>query len=236
MDRRKSIKTIAIGTASTGLLVEACKLPDKKTGEEPKKDAGTNVGNLDRQPEEKARDEKAMADKFFTEQEMATIAILADIIIPKDEVSGSATEAGVPAFIEFIVKDMPQHQTPMRGGLRWLDIESMKRFEKSFKELDTKEQLQIVDDIAYPVVISKEDAEKGITPKKKLKPGMDQGVAFFNLIRNLTATGFYTSEMGLKDLGYVGNRPNRWNGVPEDVLKQYGLAYTEKDLKECISF
>jgi len=236
MDRRKSIKTIAVSAASAGLLAEACKLPDKKAAEEPKKDSGTSLGNLDRQPEEKARDEKAMADKFFTEQEMATIAILADIIIPKDDVSGSATEAGVPAFIEFIVKDMPQHQTPMRGGLRWLDIESMKRFEKSFKDLGEKQQLEIVDDIAYPIIISKEDAEKGIQPKKKLKPGMDQGVAFFNLMRNLTATGFYTSEIGVKDLGYVGNRPNRWNGVPEDVLKQYGMAYTEKDLKECVSF
>ncbi len=236
MDRRKSIKTIALGAASTGLLAEACKLPDKKSAEEPKKDAGTNIGSLDRQPEEKSRDEKTMADKFFTEQEMATIAILADIIIPKDEVSGSATEAGVPDFIEFIVKDMPQHQTPMRGGLRWLDIESMKRFEKSFKELNEKQRLEIVDDIAYPVVISKEDADKGIPPKKKLKPGMDQGVAFFNMIRNLTATGFYTSEMGSKDLGYIGNRPNKWNGVPDDVLKQYGMAYTEKDLKECVHF
>jgi gluconate 2-dehydrogenase gamma chain len=235
MDRRKSIKTIAVGTAS-GVLLDACKLPDKKAAEEPKKDAATNVGNLYRQPEEKGRDEKLMSDKFFTEQEMATIAILADIIIPADEVSGSATDAKVPDFIEFIVKDMPQHQVPMRGGLRWLDIESMKRFEKNFTDLSEKQRLEIVDDIAYPVVIDRADAEKGIPPKKKLKPGMDQGAAFFSLIRNLTATGFYTSPEGLKDLGYVGNRPNKWNGVPEDVLKQYGLAYTEKDLKECISF
>ena len=236
MDRRKSIKTIALGAASTGLLAEACKLPDKKTAEESKKDEGTNVGNLDRQPEEKARDEKTMADRFFTEQEMTTIAILADIIIPRDEVSGSATDAKVPDFIEFIVKDMPQHQTPMRGGLRWLDIECMKRFEKSFKDLDEKQRLEIVDDIAYPVVIDKERSERNINANRKLKPGMASGVAFFNLMRNLTATGFYTSEIGVKDLGYVGNRPNKWNGVPEDVLKQYGLAYTEKDLKECVSF
>ena len=65
---------------------------------------------------------------------------------------------------------------------------------------------------------------------------MKQGVAFFSLMRNLTATGFYTTEMGVKDIGYIGNVPNQWNGVPDDVLKQYNLAYTEKELKECVSF
>jgi hypothetical protein len=65
---------------------------------------------------------------------------------------------------------------------------------------------------------------------------MKQGAAFFSLMRNLTATGFYTSEIGVKDVGYKGNTPNQWNGVPDDVLKQYGVSYTEKELKECISF
>jgi len=66
----------------------------------------------------------------------------------------------------------------------------------------------MVNDIAYPAIA---------------KPGMEQGVAFFNRMRDLTATGFFTSEMGIKDIGYVGNMPNVWQGVPEDVLKQYGL-------------
>ena len=65
---------------------------------------------------------------------------------------------------------------------------------------------------------------------------MKAGVAFFNLMRNLTASGFYTSEIGIKDIGYTGNVPTQWNGVPDDVLKQYNIAYTEKELKECISF
>ena len=74
-------------------------------------------------------------------------------------------------------------------------------------------------------------------PKKaKDKPELQPGVAFFNRIRNLTATGFYTSEIGVKDIGYLGNTPNQWNGVPDDVLKQYDLAYSEKELKECVSF
>jgi len=234
MDRRKSIKTIAAGTVSAGLLLEACKLPDKKSADEPKKDEATTSGSLDRQPEEKSRDESVMAAKFFTDHELATITILADIIIPADEVSGSASEAKVTDFIEFIVKDMPQHQVPMRGGLRWLDLQSMKRFGKNFKEAGEKQQLEIVDDIAYPIVMDRKDIEKGIKPTKKLKPGMEQGVAFFSLMRNLTATGFYTSPIGFKDLGYIGNRPNQWKGVPEDVLKQYGLAYTERDREICV--
>ena len=176
MDRRKSLKTIAVGTVSTRILLDACKLADKNNPEEEKKPE-SKIGNLDRQPEEKSRDEKTIADKFFTEQEMATIAILADIIIPADEVSGSANDAKVPDFIEFIVKDMPQHQVPMRGGLRWLDIQSMKRFGKPFKDTDQKQQLEIVDDIAYPVAVDKDHPDRNLNPDRKLKPGMEQGVS-----------------------------------------------------------
>lgn len=218
MDRRKSIKALIIGTASTGIMLDACKTPDKKA-EQAASDA--EAANADRMPEEKVFNKKLLEETFFTAAEMVTITILADIIMPKDAVSGSASDAKVPDFIEFIVKDMPHHQTPMRGGLRWLDMESLKRFEKSFAAITDQQRIQIVDDIAYPA---------------KAKPEFKQGVAFFNLMRNLTATGFYTSEIGGKDIGYVGNRPNQWNGVPDDVLKQYGLSYTEKELKECVSF
>ena len=218
MDRRKSIKALIIGTASTGVIIDACKPSDKKT-----EVANTTEddANIDRMAEEKAFNKKLKEETFFTAAEMATITILADIIIPKDAVSGGASDAKVPDFIEFIVKDMPQHQTPMRGGLRWLDVESLKRFEKSFTAITPEQRIQIVDEIAYPA---------------KAKPEMKQGVSFFNLLRDLTATGFYTSEIGVKDIGYIGNKANQWNGVPDDVLKQYGLSYSEKELKECISF
>ena len=72
----------------------------------------------------------------------------------------------------------------------------------------TQQRLEIVDEIAYPA---------------KAKPQMKQGVAFFDRMRNLTATGFFTSKIGIEDLGYVGNRPNKWEGVPEEIIKQYGL-------------
>jgi len=223
MDRRKSIKALAVGTVSTGVLLNACKNSDEKVVP----DGGGGVKNglteftLDRQPEEVEHFKKVTATTFFTSEEMATITILADIIVPKDDVSGSASEAKVPEFIEFIVKDMPEYQVPMRGGLRWLDIQSLKRYEKAFKDASHDQQIALVDAIAYP---------------DKAVPDMKQGVSFFNTMRDLTVTGFYTTEIGGKDLGYVGNRPNQWNGVPDDVLKQYNLAYTEKELKECISF
>nr|WP_294902634.1 gluconate 2-dehydrogenase subunit 3 family protein [uncultured Lacibacter sp.] len=219
MKRRDSIRAILVGTVASSVLVDACKSADEKANAS--SSSSTPASTIDRTKTEAEIEAKLMAETFFSKHEMATITVLADIIIPKDEVSGSASEAGVPDFIEFIVKDMPQHQTPMRGGLRWLDLESSKRFEKAFVDCDGKQQIAIVDDIAYP---------------EKAKPEMKQGVAFFNLMRNLTATGFYTSQIGVKDLGYVGNQPNQWNGVPDDVLKQYGVAYTEKDLKDCISF
>src|SRR5215213_7125867 len=150
MDRRKSIKALAVGTLSAGVLLEACKNPDKKA-EDAKKDGDAKPGSgIDRQPEEAAMEQALMDRKFFNDHEMATIAVLCDIIIPKDDVSGSATDAKVPDFIEFIVKDMPEHQVPMRGGLRWLDVQCMKRFEKSFKDCSSKQQIEIVDQIAYP--------------------------------------------------------------------------------------
>ena len=221
MKRRDSIRAILVGTVASSVLVDACKSADEKANVPADSSAEKSASTIDRTKVEAEIEAKLMAETFFTAHEMATITILADIIIPKDEVSGSASEAGVPDFIEFIVKDMPANKTPMRGGLRWLDLESSKRFQKAFKDCSSQQQIAIVDDIAYP---------------EKAKPEMKQGVAFFNLMRNLTATGFYTSEIGVKDIGYVGNRPNQWNGVPDDVLKQYGLAYTEKELKECMSF
>ena len=221
MNRRDSLKALVVGGISGVALLDACKHPAKDTTD--KNGAATKLPDQpERMQEEKEADKKILDEpKFFTANEMATITILGDIIIPKDDVSGSASDAKVPDFIEFIVKDMPEHQTPMKGGLRWLDMQCLTRYEKAFKDCSHTQQMEMVDEIAWP---------------KKAKPEMRQGVSFFNLMRNLTATGFYTSEIGVKDVGYMGNNVNQWNGVPDDVLKQYNLAYTEKELKECISF
>lgn len=220
MDRRKSLKLLAGGAIATGAVVAGCNTNDQKP-DGAAKDPLADL-KIDRYDAERAREKQLLAmDRFFTEHELATITVLGDIIIPKDDFGGSASEAGVPAFIEFIVKDMPQHQTPLRGGLRWLDLQCLQRYEKTFRECSSQQQIEMVDRIAYPA---------------KAAPELAQGVAFFNLMRNLTATGYYTSPIGIKDLGFVGNSFNRWNGVPADVLQQYNLAYTEKELRECVNF
>src|SRR5688572_30274208 len=150
MKRRDSIKAILVGTVASSVLVDACKTADEKVNAPEASSSATPASTIDRTKVEAEIEAKLMAETFFTPHEMATITVLADIIIPKDEVSGSASEAGVPDFIEFIVKDMPQHKTPMRGGLRWLDLESSKRFQKAFKDCSKQQQIAVVDDIAYP--------------------------------------------------------------------------------------
>jgi gluconate 2-dehydrogenase subunit 3-like protein len=219
MDRRKSIKALFVGSVSTGVLIEACNTPDKKPGNVA--EAPDTSKDADRMVEEIERNKLLNASKFFTAHELATVAVLSDIIIPKDDVSGSATDAQVPDFIDFMMRDIPEYQIPMRGGLKWLDVQCLKRYEKPFVDCNAKQQTELVDMIAYP---------------KKAKPEMIVGADFFSLMRNLTINGFFTSKMGTKDIGYVGNTPNRWNGVPDDVLKQSNIAYSERELKECVSY
>ena len=214
MDRRKYLKTLTVGSIGAGLLIQSCE-PEKPVVEVPK------TFTIDRTPDELAHELKLASETFFDEHEMKTITILSDIIIPKDGTSGSASDAGVPAFIEFIVKDMPRHQIPLRGGLKWLDIQCMKRYNADFASCNATQQIEMVDEIAYP---------------EKAKPELQQGVAFFNLMRDLTACGFFTSEIGIKDLGYAGNKPNQWDGVPQEVLDQYGIAYDERTLAESVKF
>ena len=207
MKRRDILKGVGLttlGLAGLSPQVKAAEVldfehPDKK--KEPWEPYGRTESEL-------KHDAEVFQDQFFNKHELKTIQVLADIIIPKDAHSGSASEAGVPDFIEFMAKDKPELQTPLRGGLLWLDAQARKRFDKVFTDATPAQQIEIVEDIAYP---------------ERKKPGMSQGIAFFSLMRNMTASGFWTSKMGIADLGYVGNTPNQWNGVPAEVLKQYGL-------------
>jgi gluconate 2-dehydrogenase gamma chain len=148
--------------------------------------------------------------KFFTRHEYATVTMLVDIIIPKDERSGSATDAGVPQFMDFMMTDQPARQTAMRGGLAWLDRECVSRFEKDFLTSTPQQRAQVLDDISWP---------------HNARPEHAHGVAFFNSFRDLTASGFFTSKMGLEDLQYMGNRyVPEWTGCPSEVLKKLGLG------------
>ena len=149
--------------------------------------------------------------KFFTRHEYATVLLLVDLIIPKDDRSGGATEAGVPQFMDFMMVDQPPRQTAMRGGLAWLDRECVSRFEKDFLASTPAQRTQVLDDIAWP---------------HQAKPEHAHGVAFFNSFRDLTASGFFTSKMGIEDLKYMGNRyVPEWTGCPPEVMKKLGVSF-----------
>ena len=152
----------------------------------------------------------AFKPAFFTAHELATVRVLVDIIIPKDERSGSATDAGVPEFMDFMMNDQPARQTAMRGGLAWIDLECQKRFDKRFLDCAAAERTAVLDDIAWP---------------QKAKPEVLHGVAFFNSFRDLTAAGFWSSKMGVTDLEYTGNTMMpEFPGCPPEALKKLGVG------------
>jgi hypothetical protein len=149
--------------------------------------------------------------RFFTAEEFKLVTTLADIVIPKDERSGGASDAGVPEFMDFMMVDQPGRQVAMRGGLAWLDVECQERFDKTFLACAGAERTAVLDDIAYP---------------ERAHPSRAHGVAFFNSFRDLTASGFWTTRMGIDDLQYLGNRSvARWNGCPDAALKKLGVSY-----------
>jgi gluconate 2-dehydrogenase gamma chain len=216
MERREYLKLMLAGSFGSALFFTAgCTQEDLETSRNIIA-SGASYGRTD---EEMAHNKRLNSETFFTDHERKTVEVLCDLIIPADEVSGSATDAEVPGFIEFMMKDFPAFQVPTRGGLMWLDGSCNSRFGRVFIECSPDEQCAMLDEIAWPDTAA---------------PGMEYGVRFFNRMRNLTATGFFTSRMGVTDLGYAGNRPNVWDGVPEQVLQNHGLAYDQKTLDECV--
>ena len=155
---------------------------------------------------------QAFRPKFFTAGEWRTVRTLADLVIPRDARSGSATDAGVPEFMDFIMMAYPDMQQPMREGLAWMDAQAKARFGKVFVAAAATQQTKLLDDIAYP---------------KKATSAMKPGVEFFTRFRNLTASGFWSSRIGIADLQYMGNRPQAaWNGCPPAALAKLGVKYS----------
>ena len=167
----------------------------------------------------KAPPGKPAPPKFFTPGEWAAVRALADAVIPRDERSGSATDAFVPEFIDFILddplaepRDKESLQTRVRGGLAWLDRECRGRFGTDFAGCPPGAQAAVLDDIAWP---------------DKARPEMVPGAAFFSLFRDLVASGFWSSRMGVEDLKYTGNTfVAEWKGCPPEVLAKLGLRET----------
>ncbi|MBU2903211.1 MULTISPECIES: gluconate 2-dehydrogenase subunit 3 family protein [Arenibacter] len=220
MDRRKSIQTIILGAGASALAFHGCKTDGPDTAKEAVA-AAENTHYFGRTPEELELIEKLNAEQLFTEHEMETIAVLSTVILPPREPNGGPIEAEVPEFIEFMGKDIPELQLTLKGGLMWLDHKSNADFGTEFKLATLDQQKQILDTICYH------------DPNKSLDV-QPLEIQFFYLMRGLTVCGYYSSKVGVAELGYKGNTPNVWDGVPQDVLDQHGVNYDPEWVAKCI--
>lgn len=230
MDRREILKNLLIGAAATGTLFKASGCEDPAAvRDSPATPAGqgTHASPANhpfsgtRTDYELARDARMQAVPFFNKGERTTLDRLADLILPADEQGPAASTTGTTDFIEFMANDYPAFQLPLRAGLAWLSRESLERFgNNDFTQLPDDQQAAILDDIAYLPA----------DPKEELMPP----VAFFDLLRKLVQTGYFTSKEGVKDLGYAGNAPNLWDGVPEEVLAKHEVDYDPDWIAKCI--
>ncbi len=160
----------------------------------------------------------AYAPKFFSAHEWRTVRLLADMVIPKDDRSGSATDAKAPEFMDFMLAEKDTSESSrisMRGGLAWLDNESRHRFNADFTALTDARRRAILDDIAYP---------------KKATPEMRRGATWFDRFRSNVGSAFFSSMMGWQDLRYMGNVFNPdWQGCPPEATRKLGVSYAEYD-------
>jgi len=134
----------------------------------------------------------AYTPKYFSVPQYATLLFLCDAIIPKDEKSAGAVEAGAPEFIDLLTSENPEYQLKLGGGLFWLDAACADRYGNVFMDCTAEQKKEILDLIAF-----RKNAKKD--------PSLSQGVAFFAFLRDLTCDGFYTSKIGIADLQYIGN-------------------------------
>jgi hypothetical protein len=196
MDRRDALKTMALLPFAAAWDFSAPQLERAARAFEP------------------AVARSAYAPAFFTAAEWQTVRLLADYIIPRDERSGSATDAKVPEYIDWLMADKEASEASrvaMRGGLAWLDLECSERFGKTFVSASDAERRAVLDDVAWP---------------KKARPEMIHGVTFFNRFRDLTAAGFFSSQMGYKDVNFVGNVFNPdWKGCPPEAMAKLGVSH-----------
>jgi len=193
--RREVLRNIALGVTLAGVPADAAQHVHEQAAEQKKKAGGV------------------YKPKLFNEHEYATVRRVAELIIPADEVSGSAVEAGAPEFIDLIASNNGDIALRMTGGLAWLDRLSESKNGKDFLSSTPAQQTATLDLIAY---------------REKAAPGMGPGVEFFRWMRRLTADAFYTSPIGIKDVGYLGNKGTSTFQVPvaalEYAAKRSGLT------------
>ena len=140
--------------------------------------------------------------KFFPPHQYKTLQSLCETIIPADADCSGAVEAGAPEFIDLLTSENPEYQLKLGGGLMWLDSTCADRYGNAYLDCTPQQQKEILDLIAY-----RKNAASD--------PGLAQAVVFFSFLRDLTADGFFTSEIGIKYLGYIGNTfVNEFPGCP----------------------
>ena len=146
--------------------------------------------------------------KWFQPDEWKSINVVVDLIIPKDATSGSATDAGVPQYMDFFCTEYPSYAW-VRDALRWFDGVAYNTYQKSFVKCTDGERRALFDRVAWPA---------------RATADVRDGVNHFNRLRDFTASGFFSSQMGVKDLGYMGNvaRPV-WNGCPPEANRHLGV-------------
>jgi len=141
--------------------------------------------------------------KFFNAHEYETLKSLCDTIIPKDEKSGGAVEAGAPEFIDLLTSENEKFQVELGGGLMWLESRCVDQYGKVYLDCAAEQQKEMLDLIAYRKNVKKDTS-------------LSQGVVFFAFLRDMTCDGFYTSKIGIEDLQYIGNvTRSEWPGCPE---------------------
>jgi gluconate 2-dehydrogenase gamma chain len=189
ISRRDVLKTLAAGAAAGSVLqvipLQAAEMAHQMVHKEK---AAAPAGKY--------------TPKYFTAKQYQTLASLCDTIIPKDEKSGGAVEAGAPEFIDLLTSENIEFQGRLGGGFMWLDSYCIDHYGKTYMESTPEQRKEIIELIAY-------------RKNAKATPELHQGVAFFAFLRNLTCDGFYTSKIGIEDLQYIGNvTRSEWPGCP----------------------
>ena len=179
ISRRDVLRTLALGAASSSVLQV---IPA----------AAAEYVHQMVHKEKAAAPAGKYTPKYFTAPQYATLISLCDTIIPKDEKSGGAVEAGAPEFIDLLASENEKYQLRLGGGLFWLDGFCADRYGKVFLECAPEQKKEVLDRIAF-------------RKNAKQDSSLSQGVAFFAFLRRLTCDGFYTSKIGIADLQYIGN-------------------------------
>ena len=219
MKRRDSIKTMFLGSIGASLTLNSCITTEDKVMLDQ-----VWKYNYGRTYEELKWDYKVLTSKFFSDSELKTIEKIANIILPPNE-KGNIKDAGVVELFEIIAKDFstPAHdeygEKVLRRGLNVFDKICNERFGVNLIDCSDDQIKSVFDSIAF---------------NDNKDESLQEAIRLFAVYRGMVLTGYFTSEVGINDLGYKGNTPNVWDGVPDDVLKDYSVSYDDEWISRCV--